>query len=378
MKASNQPEIYDDMIQRRLVLHWLASIEDQLGRGRSPPPPPPPPPRNATDVEGEGEGEGDGEQQHGAVEDCVVNIHGFHSAHRLEAQALLVAEFPGAATTLRFNDTAGNPLDEGQHGQPVYASFRDRSQLVCGFSGNPRRGNSHDMLYTCEGNLWSLDDAAVDRLRAAWRAAWDDARPLKLQTSPTFDVLLLNRALDSAEVLIMRHPLAPFAHLPQRHSLVFALDTWVRVWTRLFQQLRYGLVSRWIVFQYDGQDGQHAGQALFEWTRAACAPALRRTDASAGSSPAPAVRPAAGDLDDAMWAREVEKESSKRLRAVVDLWEPLLDRWFGYSLATNATRGVEEPAVFASHLDNRTLVSHEFLHDWDLAFARHLVLLAKP
>ena len=441
MIKSNKPEIYDNIMLRKFFYRRDSGIarpmvapatQDAIGGA-------------AGDAEGE---EGDDDTARAAApaaagrtardagaggsDECILNIHGFHTSGGEVVQDIIKEMFADAATKHDFRNPE-DPFSQGQHSQTVYRSFKHRTLAWCMFDGIPAVGmKAYDLMYTCEGQMKIVSPRTSRRLLQDWKRGWDNSFPIKLQHTPTYDVIFLDLMIQSSQILVMRHPYTYFNNLRLRgKDPLFAIDVWVRVWNRLLGHLRNGMVERWIILQYESRDNT---DHLREWTREVCRKALdgheqdRPVRAADGAAEAEEDAgdgdgaDAASDGDDeaeeaegeaegeaggeggaaaerrrtmaADAAREEAEEEAEEgdergwqdedvitptLHAVHEIWQDVLTRWFGYSLRYEAV--LEEAKsmsmTWSSHLEPGKVEIGAFWKEWDRAFAEHEKLMSQ-
>lgn len=365
MIQSNKPEIFDEIMVRKFFfrhpsensLPMLAVGQDDVMSSEATSAP--------TEIKGRG------------ANDCIINVHGFHSSRVSYVGSIIRDLFSGRASMHDFQN-ARNRYNEGQHAQTVYKVFRERTVDRCAFDESQMHaGDAYDILYTCERNIMHVTPDTSSRLLSEWYAAWDQQNPIKIQTTPTYDVLFLEQMMDSSHVLVMRHPSTVFNNIPaKRNDVLFAIDTWVRTWDRLLKRIRDGLIKRWVIVQLESrQDTQKLG----EWTNGVCLHALQGLGAAAASQ----AQGEKGSPEERVKIIE-DIEASALLRAVEEVWQDVMQRWFAYSFRNDPTASEylsahhdvqgAVPFVWSSHIDNMPLSNSAFWKDWNMAMGRHASL----
>ena len=285
---------------------------------------------------------------------CLVNVHGFHHSGtgvtRLVAMHLIEARFEERVSIM--SPLQGKCCEaEGQHMQSVYPTFAKRKAcLTC--VPCPSH-NGCDNAYACNDMLRLINPHAQQQLVEDWAVHFDPATTVWIQKTPTFDVLFLDRMLESSQIVVMRHPL-------QWDNVAcgkMRVKTWMQTWNRVFRQLRNPRnIRRWIITRYEGIAEP---DALAPWLKYTCnltaGPARNRRE----------VRPKLGLHHIVPVNHEWQWPKSTR---VLNLG-PMLEKWFQYSLrptghnASGITGQVNY--VWASSTNPGPLSNPQFWADWD-------------
>jgi hypothetical protein len=184
------------------------------------------------------------EQQEEEQQDhCVIHVHGFHHSGTGVLRQTIYKSL-GEHVASIHQDTHAQE-DEGQHIQNVYPKFYQRRK----FCSNK---------YYCPEMMTLVSKTKSHKLFRQWMRFWDPTKPFLIQKTPTMDVLFLEqmKVVSTVHAIIIRHPFSwrpPVAKRAQKgkDSGLFALCTWLDVWTHVLGILSDYQVQSFAIVNYE-------------------------------------------------------------------------------------------------------------------------------
>ena len=249
--------------------------------------------------------------------------------------------------------------------QTVYPTFHKRVNSRCSSIGCPpcRKQQHCDEFYIYDDAEKLARPKFQNRLQKQWKRHFNQSASVWIQKTPTFDVILLDRMIESAQILVMRHPL----QWSPGTCMCTSLETWMQTWHRVLHQLKpSGNVKKWIITRYEGiaKPG-----ALAPWADQACEftslpPSRHRRhlhEELGLNHILPTHKP---------WAWP---KNSPKITKVSEF----LVKWFQYRIAPPPEKNASGivgaiPFVWASNADRGPLDNPQFWTEWNTAYAEFI------